>query len=64
VRAALEQAHAQVRFEPRDLVADGRGREVQLDRGQRKAASASHRFKGLQVGDGGQSGHGVNPAVE
>ena len=47
VRAALEQAHVQHRLQPRDLVADGRGGQVQFGSGQREAAAPGHGLEGV-----------------
>jgi hypothetical protein len=40
-RAALEQPHAQPRFEPRDVLADRRRREPEAPRGGREAAASA-----------------------
>jgi hypothetical protein len=64
VRTSLEQAHTQKRFELCNLMADRGGREVQLRSREREAATSRDGFKGLQVGDGWERGHRVNPAVK
>ena len=64
VRAALQQPHAQVRFQPCHLVADGRRGDMQLGSGQREAAPSRHRLEGLQVGNGRQGRHRGNPVVD
>ena len=48
--AALKQRPPKVLFQVAYLVADGRSREVQLLRGQRKALQARGRFEGAQAG--------------
>ena len=63
MRAALEQAHAQMRFEPRDLVADRGSREVQFRGRQRKAAAPRHGLEGLQVREAEERWPWVNPHV-
>jgi hypothetical protein len=52
MRAALEQADTEVRFESRDLVADRRCREMKLRCREREAAPARHGLEGLEIGDG------------
>ena len=63
MRAAFEQAHAQLRFEPRDLMADRGSGEMQLGGSERKAAAAGHGLEGLEVHEGRNGGHGGNPHV-
>src|SRR2546426_9783138 len=62
MRAAFEQAHAQLRFEPRDLMADRGSGEMQLGGSERKAAAAGHGLKGLEVHEGRNGGHGGKPS--
>ncbi|MNK82060.1 hypothetical protein D3C87_1018220 [compost metagenome] len=50
-RQALEQAQTQARFQPRNAVADGAGRERQFLRGQRKTGMARRHEKRVQVGE-------------
>jgi hypothetical protein len=59
MRTAFEQAHAELRFEPGNLVADCRCRQMQLGSRQGKASTACHGFEGQKVGSGWHERHGV-----